>query len=62
MPERGVGAVPPQYLADQLTLFQPEWIDGLPTLNYWHPQIFSHSGMAKLIALGNKCDAGLTSF
>ena len=35
----------PNFLADLITLFQPgEQI--LPTLYYWHPQIFSPSGIA----------------
>ena len=30
---------PPQYLADQSTIFQP-WGQILPTLNYWPPKFF----------------------
>ena len=36
------GHWPPQYLAHQLTLFQPGII---PTYYYWHPQCFSPSGI-----------------
>ena len=35
---------PPQYLADQLTLFHPGRAD-YPTYYYWHPQCFSPSGI-----------------
>ena len=38
---RGGTAPPPNVLADQLTLFQPS------TLYYWHPQIFSPSGITE---------------
>ena len=52
MPEPGggpvgpVGPLNPQYLADQLTLFQPG-VQILPTLYYLHPQIFSPSGITE---------------
>ena len=40
----------PQYLADQLTLIQPEGGGHiLPTLYYWHPQNVSPSGITGLI-------------
>ena len=45
---RGGGATgpPPQYLSDQLTLFQPGREDyPHPTYYYWHPQCFSPSGI-----------------
>ena len=41
MPERGT-----QFVADQLNLFQPGG-QILPTLHYWHPQIFSPSGITE---------------
>ena len=38
-------APPPQYLADQLTLFQPGR-QIIPTYYYWHPQCFSPTGIS----------------
>ena len=43
MPEPGV-PWHPQFMADQLTLFQPGG-KILSTLYYWHPQMFSPSGI-----------------
>ena len=50
MPEPGGGALRPQFLADQLTLFQPGG-QTLPTLYYWRPQIFSPPGIPEQWAI-----------
>ena len=50
MPEPGGPLVPPPYLADQLTLFQP----GRADYYYWHPQCFSPSGTTAYIGIFSK--------
>ena len=48
---------PPQYLADQLTLFQ------LGRADYWHPQCFSPSGITAPRSLRKYiCKCSLTEF
>ena len=57
MPELGggqeaTGPPTPQYLAEQLTLFQGQII---PTYYKWHPQCFSPSGITEL-SIGHSID------